>query len=125
MKIIKSKLNLISLIVIFVISNKILSQENLTARQIIEKSNNSTKLIGYESISTLKIINKKGVERIRKNSMASKTYDNGNTEKRIVKFQSPAELKGTGILIFDYKDKNDNMWIYMPELSKTRRIISE
>ncbi|MCK5766735.1 MAG: outer membrane lipoprotein-sorting protein, partial [Bacteroidales bacterium] len=35
-----------------------------------------------------------------------------------------ADVKGTAILIYDYKSKDDDMWIYMPALRKTRRIIS-
>jgi hypothetical protein len=66
----------------------------------------------------------KGRERVRKTSMASKLYRNSNTEKRIIRFLSPADVKGTGMLIFDYDDKNDDMWIYLPALRKTRRIVS-
>ena len=47
------------------------------------------------------------------------------TEKRIIKFLSPADVKGTGILIFDYPEKSDDMWIYLPALRKTRRIVSK
>ena len=47
------------------------------------------------------------------------------TEKRIIKFTSPAEVSGTGILIFDYPEKSDDMWIYLPALRKTRRIVSK
>lgn len=56
--------------------------------------------------------------------MASKLYDKGATEKRIIRFQSPADVKGTGMLIVDYENSEDDMWIYMPALRKTRRIIS-
>jgi hypothetical protein len=33
-------------------------------------------------------------------------------------------VKGTGILIYDYPQKSDDMWIYLPALRKTRRIVS-
>lgn len=56
--------------------------------------------------------------------MASFSEADG-TEKRIIKFISPADVKGTGILIFDYPDKSDDMWIYLPALRKTRRIVSK
>ena len=32
--------------------------------------------------------------------------------------------KRYGMLIFDYENDTDNMWIYMPALRKTRRIVS-
>ena len=93
-------------------------------REIMQKSRDASKLDGMEAISTLKIYDAKGRERVRQTSMASKLFENGTTEKRIIRFLSPAEVKGTGMLIYDYDERNDDMWIYMPALRKTRRIIS-
>ena len=93
-------------------------------REIMQRSREVSKLDGMEAVSTLKIYDAKGRERVRQTSMASRLFENGATEKRIIRFLSPAEVKGTGMLIYDYDDKNDDMWIYMPALRKTRRIIS-
>lgn len=90
----------------------------------MEKAREASKLKGIEAVSTLRIYDSKGRKRVRQTSMASREFDNGATEKRIIRFLSPAEVKGTGMLIYDYSDKNDDMWIYMPALRKTRRIIS-
>jgi preprotein translocase subunit SecF/outer membrane lipoprotein-sorting protein len=92
-------------------------------RDIIKKSHDVVKVSSFEAVSTLTITDSKGNQRIRKNSMASVSDPDG-TEKRIIKFISPAEVKGTGILIYDYPQKSDDMWIYLPALRKTRRIVS-
>jgi outer membrane lipoprotein-sorting protein len=92
-------------------------------RDIIKKSHDVVKVKSFEAVSTLTITDSKGNQRIRKNSMASISEVDG-TEKRIIKFISPAEVKGTGILIYDYPHKSDDMWIYLPALRKTRRIVS-
>ncbi len=94
-----------------------------SAREIIRKSHEVVKVSSFEAVSTLTITDSKGNQRIRKNTMASMSLPDG-TEKRIIKFLSPAEVKGTGILIFDYSEKSDDMWIYLPALHKTRRIVS-
>jgi len=94
------------------------------AREIMEKARDASKFRGLEAVSTLKIYDAKGRERVRQTSMASREFDNGATEKRIIRFLSPAEVKGTGMLIYDYEEKNDDMWIYMPALRKTRRLVS-
>jgi outer membrane lipoprotein-sorting protein len=94
------------------------------AREIMKKSIEAARISGLEVVSTLKIYDAKGRERVRQTSMASREFDNGATEKRIIRFLSPAEVKGTGMLIYDYNEKNDDMWIYMPALRKTRRIVS-
>jgi hypothetical protein len=42
----------------------------------------------------------------------------------MIRFLAPADVKGTGLLTFDYEDKDDDMWLFMPALRKTRRIVS-
>jgi outer membrane lipoprotein-sorting protein len=106
----------------FLLASQVSAQ--MDAREIIKKSREVSKIKGMEALSTLKIYDSKGRERVRKTSMASGTFDNGRTEKRIIRFLSPAEVEGTGILIFDNEDESDDMWIYMPALRKTRRIVS-
>jgi preprotein translocase subunit SecF/outer membrane lipoprotein-sorting protein len=94
------------------------------ARALIQKSHNVVKVSSFEAVSTLTITDANGNQRIRECSMASMSMPDG-TEKRIIKFLSPSEVKGTGILIFDYPEKADDMWIYLPALRKTRRIVSK
>ena len=100
------------------------SQENLSAKQIVDKSFQTTKLAGSEMLSTMTIIDNRGRERVRKIATVSKLYDNGETEKRLIRFLSPADIKGTGLLTYDYENKDDDMWLFMPALRKTRRIVS-
>jgi len=94
------------------------------AKEMMMKSIEVVKVSSFEAISTLTITDSKGNRRVRENTMASMSLPDG-TEKRIIKFLSPAEVKGTGILIFDYPEKSDDMWIYLPALRKTRRIVSK
>jgi predicted RND superfamily exporter protein/outer membrane lipoprotein-sorting protein len=93
------------------------------AAEIIHRSHAAVKVSSFEAVSTLTITDSRGNERVRKTSMASISLPDG-TEKRIIRFLSPAEVKGTGILIWDYPEKSDDMWIYLPALRKTRRIVS-
>lgn len=100
------------------------AQGNITAKEVQKKSINATRVDGTESLSTLVILNEKGEKRVRKTAAVTKLYDNGDLEKKMVRFTEPADVKGTGFLTFDYSDKDDDKWIYMPALRKTRRIIS-
>lgn len=100
------------------------AEENLTAKQIMEKSREAVKLAGSEAVSRMTIIDSKGRERVREIAQATKLYDDGQTEKKIIRFLSPADVKGTSLLTFDYEDADDDMWLFMPALRKTRRIIS-
>lgn len=76
-----------------------------------------------QSTVALTITEKNGAVRTRKLNMITKSYDDG-TIKRMVKFLDPADVRGTAMLIIDNKDNQDDMWIYLPALKKTRRIVS-
>ena len=99
-------------------------QDPMSAREIVDRSFKVTKLAGAEMLSTMTIIDGRGRERIRELASVSKLYDDGATEKRLIRFLAPADVKGTGLLTFDYEDRDDDMWLFMPALRKTRRIVS-
>ena len=99
------------------------AMQGLDPLEIIRKSHDAVRISSFQAVSTLSITDSRGNTRIRENTMASKTYPD-KTEKRIIKFIAPPEVEGTGILIFDHEEKADDMWIYLPALRKTRRIVS-
>ena len=70
------------------------------------------------------LIDKKGKERIRKIHAFSK--DKGEDKLKLMFFQHPPDVKDTAFLTFDYEDpdKDDDQWLYLPALRKTKRIAS-
>lgn len=96
----------------------------LSPREIMEKVTMTRKLDGSEAVVKMTIVGDKGQTREREITMATKLYDGGKTEKRIYRFLSPADVQGTSILVFDYESKADDVWIFLPALRKTRRIVS-
>ncbi|MEA1888103.1 MAG: MMPL family transporter [Bacteroidota bacterium] len=94
-----------------------------TAEEIMDKSRDVMKVESFEAVASLNIIDSKDRVRERTNITASKSYDDG-TEKRLIKFLSPADVEGTTMLIYDYEKGQDDMWIYLPALNRTRRIVS-
>jgi outer membrane lipoprotein-sorting protein len=95
-----------------------------SAREIMDKVALTRKLDGSEAIVKMTIADDKGGSRERKLSVATKLFDGGKTEKRIYRFMEPADVKGTGVLVFDYEAQADDVWIFLPALRKTRRIVS-
>ncbi len=97
-------------------------EEAPTGRQIMEWVDNRDD--GDNGISDLKmtIIDKRGKERIRK--MRSMTRDRGEDRLSLIFFLSPADVKNTGFLNHDYDDadRDDDQWLYLPALKKTKRI---
>jgi outer membrane lipoprotein-sorting protein len=93
-------------------------------RDIMDKSIQARKLDGSEALVKMVMADDKGASRERKMTMATKLFDGGKTEKRIVRFLAPADVKGTGVLLFDHDATPDDVWIFLPAMRKTRRIVS-
>lgn len=93
-------------------------------KEIMEKMAENRKVSGSEAVVKMTIVNANGQSNERSLSMATKVFDGGKTEKRIYRFLSPTDVKGTGVLVFDYADKTDDVWLYLPAMRKTRRIVS-
>lgn len=68
------------------------------------------------------LIDKRGKRRERK--IATFTKDKGRDTYRLMFFLHPADVKDTGFLTYDYDDpdKDDDQWLYLPALRKTKRI---
>ena len=79
---------------------------------------------GDDGISDLEmiLIDRRGNERVRKIKSYSK--DIGDDDYSLMFFRSPADVKDTGFLTYDYEDeeRDDDQWLYLPALKKTKRI---
>ena len=71
---------------------------------------------------TLTLIDPKGSERVRKLRQLATKFDGGR--KTLMFFESPADVRNTGFLSIDYDagDRDDDQWLYLPNLHKTTRI---
>jgi hypothetical protein len=81
---------------------------------------------GDKSISTMKmiLIDKHGKQRVRE--MKNYSMDKGEDTQSVIFFLSPADVRNTAFLTYDYDDsaKDDDQWLYLPALKKTKRIAS-
>ena len=73
-------------------------------------------------VMNMTLINKRGRKRVKEVISYSKDY--GKDKKSVMVFQSPADVKGTAFLSWEYDDpsKEDDKWLYMPAMKKVRRI---
>jgi hypothetical protein len=93
------------------------------ASDIMNRSRELTLTEAMNANIHMSITEKNGTSRSRTIAMTTKTFQEGQ-EKRIIKFLEPPDVKGTAMLIIDNKNTADDMWIYLPALKKTRRIVS-
>ena len=96
----------------------------LTGREIMDRVNERE--TGDRSTSEMEmiLIDKKGRKRVR--NIQSFGMEKGDDSLSLMFFLSPADVKNTGFLTFDYdaSGKDDDQWLYLPALRKTKRIAS-
>lgn len=75
-----------------------------------------------ESDTRMILIDKRGNERVRE--IRALSLDQGDDSYRLQFFRAPADVRGTGFLTYDYYDgdRDDDQWLYLPDLRKTKRI---
>ncbi|MCZ8343073.1 MAG: outer membrane lipoprotein-sorting protein [Leptospira sp.] len=98
------------------------AQEKIDLNKIVEKSSQTIKVSGSVSESTFILIDKSGQERKRKTISYTRLSSNGVDNIRTTKFLSPADAKGTGILIAENQSGDDDISLYLPALKKIRKI---
>lgn len=96
----------------------------LSARDMMEKNFFVTKVKSMMTEATMLLINDKGQTRERKNTTTSKLQPNGIDSRLLVKFSTPADIKGTAFLQIEHIDGDDDEWIYLPALAKSRRLVA-
>ncbi len=94
------------------------------ARAIMEKVDARDDGDNQTSDMEMILIDKNKKQRIRK--IASFSKDRGEDTLRLMFFLEPADVKDTAFLTWDYDDpdKDDDQWLYLPALRKTKRIAS-
>ncbi len=80
--------------------------------------------MGDRVISMVKMIISDEAERKRERVVNSRAMEFPEGTKTIMFFESPADVRGTGMFSIDYKDgdKSDDQWLYLPSLHKSTRI---
>lgn len=116
------------LLVIFALAGLLIpmnaSADDPKAREIMQKvedrddGDNQTANMLMTLIDKNKDVRKKYFKNFRK--------DYGKDTKTIMFIERPANIKNTGFLSYDYDDadKDDDQWLFLPALGKTKRIAS-
>ncbi len=81
---------------------------------------------GDDQTSTLQMILIDKNEKQRVRELRSFTKDKGEDTWSMMFFLAPADVEDTGFLTYDYDEasRDDDQWLYLPALKKTKRIAS-
>lgn len=115
----KIKFVVLCMLVVF----SILTAKEETGREIMEKVENRNTGDDQVAEMTMTLIKSSGRKRVRKVEVWQKDY--GENDKSLMRFLEPADVRGTGFLIWEHKGKDDDQWLYLPAFKKVRRISSK
>jgi outer membrane lipoprotein-sorting protein len=94
------------------------------AEELMRRNFYATKVSGFTGEITMTLTNDRGEQRVRKMSVRSKLKANGVDVAILTRFRQPADIKGTGFLQIENSAGDDDIWIYLPALGRTRRLAS-
>jgi hypothetical protein len=75
------------------------------------------------TVMTMTLTDTRGATRVRTVEGWSREVSHGE-DHRFARFLAPADVKDTTLLTYDYDDKDDDIWLYLPALKKVKRILA-
>lgn len=114
-----------AVLVVGLASPALAGKDDPKAREIMRKVNDRDDGDNQTSDMEMVLIDRKKNKRVRKIRAFNK--DKGKDSLALSFFLSPADVKNTGFLTYDYdaSGKDDDQWLYLPALRKTKRIASD
>jgi hypothetical protein len=95
-----------------------------SARDIMERNFHASKIKRLKADSTMELVAAGGSRRERRSTIVLKLQPNGVDSKLLVRFSSPSDIKGTAFLQIEHIDGDDDQWIYLPALKRSRRLVA-
>jgi predicted RND superfamily exporter protein/outer membrane lipoprotein-sorting protein len=98
----------------------------LSAEEIATRNFAVAKVADSVTEATFRLVSPNGQERVRKTQGRSKLKAGTLDNRSLVRFLSPADVRGTVTLTIENSEpgRDDDIWIYLPALKKVRRLVS-
>ncbi|MBI3268061.1 MAG: outer membrane lipoprotein-sorting protein [Planctomycetes bacterium] len=94
----------------------------LDGRAVVQRSKELTLAHSETSDVSMKLLDlATGKDRVRKLQSWSLRDANGKS-KKLTRFTEPGDIKGTGFLTIENQGREDDQWLYLPAMRKTKRI---
>jgi hypothetical protein len=95
--------------------------QELTGYDIMKENDKQYDFSTEENTMTMELINSNGQKRVRSVLRFSKKDENKNTQM-LIRFLSPADVKGSGYLSIEHSKTDESRYLYLPALKTARRI---
>lgn len=90
------------------------------ARQIVEEAQRRAHASSERYEGTLTVFNRTG--KIAEKRWRYERIGSHGNSKSIIRFSSPAEVKGVALLIVNHPERSSDQWMWTPALERNRRI---
>lgn len=97
------------------------AEEELTGRQIMERVDEKNRADDEVVEARMLLIEGKALMKERELTFTVKTAE-GYEDRTLTRFTAPGDLRGTGFLTHQHGKGEDDMWVYLPSLKKTKRL---
>ncbi len=77
----------------------------------------------FQAKMSMLLRNRQGEESLRQMRVKSMEVQ-GDGDKTLIVFDEPRDVKGTALLTFSHKTRDDDQWLYLPALKRVKRIAS-
>jgi len=98
--------------------------DGMTPREVAYGSSLVDKVTGWTADSEMILRGKRGTPRTRLGRVRNLLRDNGVDSLRLFRFDAPSDLRGTALLIHENQNGDDDIWLYLPAIGRSRRIVS-
>lgn len=100
------------------------AQAPTNARDLMARNFLLPKISSFRSSGKMLLINDRGERRERRTTGYSILQPNGVDSKILVRFTFPPDVNGTAFLQIEHSEGEDDQWIYLPALGKSRRLVA-
>lgn len=75
----------------------------------------------YRAQMEMILVDRRGSETMRELDLFSLEVSR-DEERSLIYFDSPRDIRGTGLLTYSYRDGDEEQWLYLPALRRTKRV---
>jgi outer membrane lipoprotein-sorting protein len=93
-------------------------------RERMEQNFMASKISAFSGNVTITLTTAQGQERVRKLRQWTRLKDKSTESEVLIRFDEPGDIKGTGFLQIENAAADDDIWVFLPALGKTRRLVA-
>lgn len=75
----------------------------------------------YQAVMQMILVDRRGEETLRELDLLAFEVSS-DEERTLIYFRSPRDIEGTGLLTLSRRDQEEEQWLYLPALRRTKRI---